>query len=59
MTKTAIQLLLRPLLAVAFLYLCSLPEDLYFDPPRWFYVAMFLIALTSTVYDRVKAARAS
>ncbi|KUE79700.1 hypothetical protein [Aeromonas schubertii] len=57
MIKTAIQLLFKPLLAVAFLYVCSLPDSLYFDPPMLFYVAMFLLILATTVYQRVKRSR--
>ncbi|MDH0239435.1 hypothetical protein ACSZM4_20040 [Aeromonas caviae] len=59
MTKTLIQLLLTPLLAVAFLYLCSLPEDLYFDPPLLSYAVMFLVTLAGTAYGRFKAWRTS
>ncbi|HDX8643541.1 hypothetical protein ACK32P_07420 [Aeromonas dhakensis] len=53
MTRTLIQLLLTPLLAVAFLYLCSLPEDLYFDPPLLSYIVMFLVTLAGTAYGRL------
>ncbi|HDX8355421.1 TPA: hypothetical protein RQM97_003443 [Aeromonas dhakensis] len=59
MIRTLIQLLLTPLLAVAFLYLCSLPEDLYFDPPLWSYVAMFLVTLAGTAYGRITVWRSS
>ncbi|WOX47181.1 hypothetical protein R2B70_13240 [Aeromonas sp. XH] len=59
MIKTVIQLLLKLLLAVTFLYLCSLPEDLYFDPPLWSYVVIFLVTLAGTAYGRITAWRAS
>lgn len=59
MIRTLIQLLLTPLLAVAFLYLCSLPEDLYFDPPLLSYVVMFLVTLAGTTYGRTTVWRSS
>ncbi|WP_338884164.1 hypothetical protein [Aeromonas hydrophila] len=59
MIRTLIQLLLTPLLAVAFLYLCSVPEDLYFDPLLWSYVAMFLVTLAGSAYGRITVWRSS
>ncbi|MDX7780051.1 hypothetical protein SJR98_18380 [Aeromonas hydrophila] len=51
MIRTLIQLLLKPFLAATFLYLCSLPENLYFDPPLWSYVVMFLVTLVGRLWQ--------
>ncbi len=59
MIRTLIQLLLKPFLAATCLYLCSLPENLYFDPPLLSYVVMFLVTLARTAYGRTTVWRSS
>lgn len=52
--RYCIRLLVKPSIVMVFLYICSIPDDLYFNPPIWFYISMFILILISNLYDDFK-----